>query len=144
MRSTAKRFERLSVEEAVSSPAAAADNAPAQPAAASASVPLGDVSLTRERVQRILETVEEGTLDAEVALIQLTGVRPAVAAPAAPPPAPAETAPPPPGAEKIDPETPDEVREHIRVVPTGYKEDPVYGHEEEPVMERRLPAPTCE
>lgn len=141
-------FERLSVEEAVSpgageeQPAAASSEAgEAQPAAASVSI--GDVSLTRDRVRRILETVEEGTLDAEVALIQLTGVRPAAPAPSAPAPAapsPAETAPPP-GAEKIDPETPEEVREHILVVPTGYKEDPEFEPEEEPVVETPPPRP---
>ena len=135
-------FERLSIEEAVPP---ALEEAPAQPAAASASaaVSIGDVSLTRDRVRRILETVEEGTLDAEVALIQLTGVRAAAPAPSATAPAapsPAEAAPPP-GAEKIDPETPEEVREHILVVPTGYKEDPEFEPEEESVVENPPPRP---
>ena len=145
-------FERLSVDDAVSpgageeQPAAASSEAGEAQPAASVSISAADLNLTRDRVRRILETVEEGTLDAEVALIQLTGVRPAApaapassaAAPAAP--SPAETAPPP-GAEKIDPETPEEVREHIRVIPTGYKEDPEFELEEEPVVETPPPRP---
>lgn len=131
-------FERLSVEEAAAPEAE--EEAAAIPAAASVSVSAADLNLTRDRVRRILETVEDGTLDAEVALIQLTGVRPsAPAAPAPAAPSPAEAAPP--GAEKIDPETPDEVREHILVVPTGYKEDPDFEPEEEPVVETPPPRP---
>ena len=75
-------FERLSVDDAVSpgageeQPAAASSEAGEAQPAASVSISAADLNLTRDRVRRILETVEEGTLDAEVALIQLTGVRP--------------------------------------------------------------------
>ena len=122
-------FERLSVEDAVGGAVAGAVEgaaggaaAPAATSEAALSAAVQTTALTEDRVRRILETVEEGTLDPEVAMIQLTGVQPVAAPPPAAPAAeaaPAEV----PGAEKIDPETPEEVRERILLVPQNYKED---------------------
>lgn len=79
--------------------------------------------LSRDRILRVLQTVEEGVLDPEVALIQLTGLKaqaaPAPRAAAAPTPAPA--APAADVAAKIDPAVPDAVRDRIQLLPADYR-----------------------
>ncbi len=77
--------------------------------------------LSRDRILRVLQTVEEGVLDPDVALIQLTGL-PAQAAPApraAAAPAVA-TAPAADIAERVDDAVPEDVVDRIQVLPEGY------------------------
>ena len=77
--------------------------------------------LSRERILRVLQTVEEGVLDPDVALIQLTGLQaqaaPAPRAAAAPAAAPTPAAD---VAERVDAAVPDAVRDRIQVLPEGY------------------------
>ncbi len=71
--------------------------------------------MSRDRLLRVLQTVEEGILDPEVALIQLTGLQAQAAA--APAPAPAPTAD---VAARVDDAVPDAVRDRIQVLPADY------------------------
>lgn len=103
---------------------------------------------SRERVLRVLQAVEEGTLDPEIALIQFTG------APAAFPKRPAssvatvvparempETKP----APQVDPRVPSAVAERIKIVPEGYgrvaEEDEDVAIEVTPVLPKEPPIP---
>jgi NAD-dependent dihydropyrimidine dehydrogenase PreA subunit len=105
--------------------------------------------LPADRLLRILQAVEDGTLDPDVALIQLTGATPAGAAPA--PARPAEASPrpttPAPPAEPVsrfDAAVPAAVVDRQRVVPDGYREERVPVEppaREEPPSPPPLPRP---
>lgn len=107
-------FETRSVTKAADLPAETA------PTPASVITP-STREWSRERVLRILQAVEEGTLDPEIALIQFTGATPPghptpSAAPAAPAREMPETKPTP----KVDPRVPSAVAERVKIVPAGY------------------------
>jgi NAD-dependent dihydropyrimidine dehydrogenase PreA subunit len=113
-----------------------AESAPTT-ATAPRTAPVRVTELSRERVLRILQAVEEGTLDAEIALLQFVGtptatpippVTPAVAAPA-----PTASAAKP--VSKVDPRVPAAVAERVKVVPAGYGGTEVGDEDEEMPLE---------
>ena len=121
-------FETRSTDEATGHDDAADDAEPEVAAASSAGGGFAGAitvtELSRDRILRVLQTVEEGVLDPEVALIQLTGLKAQAPARAAAPAAPEVAAPAPDIAAKIDAAVPDAVRDRIQVLPEDYRRPP--------------------
>ena len=144
-------FDRRSTDEAVSAggPADATGDGPdetaavadAAPPSAEARAMVAVSALSRERVALILEAVEDGVLDPEVALIQLTGLQSQAApAPAAEPEAAALSAPaaveePADQGDRLDDAYADEVKRRAKVVPAEYRRGQSSTVEEEPAAE---------